>query len=379
MRTHFRQWLDTTAITDPIARQQAPLLQLMLLGLIATMILGMLLVLSGSESTLRTVLDSVSALIILVCALGSLFVLRRGKFQFAVLLAALGFFPGQAVTLTNTGLDNSPVLFLFAIPITLVGLLSSRRTLLGILGLTIATVGGSVVLQPYFHAITGIIPPPPPAGIAAIIFSLIVGLLGVILDRFGRSLSVALTIARIREQELEQTQASLETTVAERTASLQNVLREVAQREAHLARTLTELQASQETIRELSAPVIPVLPGVLVAPLIGALDSTRAVMVTENILATVVQQRAHFVIVDITGVPLVDTQVAHSLVRTTEAIQLLGAQVLLVGVRPEVAQTIVALNVSLGSMVIYPDLQAAVMRLLKDGQVRSRNGRPVMV
>jgi anti-anti-sigma regulatory factor len=122
---------------------------------------------------------------------------------------------------------------------------------------------------------------------------------------------------------------------------------------------------SQNTIQELSAPVLPVLPGVLVTPMVGSLDSARATMLTENILANVERLHAQYVIIDVTGVPIIDTQVAQVMLRTATAVQLLWAQVWLVGVRPEVAQTMVALNISLGPRTTHPDLQQAIAALLE--------------
>jgi rsbT co-antagonist protein RsbR len=87
-------------------------------------------------------------------------------------------------------------------------------------------------------------------------------------------------------------------------------------------------------------------------------------------LAAVERTRSTHVIFDITGVPIVDTHVAQVLLQTTAALRLLGARVLLVGIRPEVAQTIIALNIDMGMLSTYPDLQEAVFALLAQ-----RNGR----
>jgi anti-anti-sigma regulatory factor len=210
-------------------------------------------------------------------------------------------------------------------------------------------------------------------------YAFIVIFLGLGFDRFGSALRDALGSAMLREQELEQVRDSQETIIADRTTALQQALHAVEQREADLVQTLSDLSASQDALRELSAPVIPVLPGVLVAPLVGALDSARAQMLTSNLLSAVEQQHAHYIIFDITGVPLVDTHVARVLIQSTTAIQLLGAQVLLVGIRPEVAQTMVALNVDLGAIVTYSNLQEAVTTLLRhDGWRRTAIGSPAI-
>lgn len=170
-------------------------------------------------------------------------------------------------------------------------------------------------------------------------------------------------IAHTREQELKEVQQTQEALIAERTASLQEALQTVEQREAALAQTVAELQASKNTVRELSAPIIPVLQGVLVAPLIGSIDTIRAITFQTNVLQMVESWKAHSVVFDVTGVPVVDTQVSQVLLETADAVRMLGATVSLVGVRPEVAQTIVGLGIDLSGIPSYPDLQAAVQNL----------------
>jgi rsbT co-antagonist protein RsbR len=121
------------------------------------------------------------------------------------------------------------------------------------------------------------------------------------------------------------------------------------------------LRSSQETIAELGAPVLPVLPKVLVAPLIGSLDSARIQLVEQNVLAAIERYRAAKAIFDITGVTVVDTQVAQALIRLASAVWLLGAEPILVGIRPEVAQTIVGLGLKLDMLQTFPNLQEAIM------------------
>lgn len=108
------------------------------------------------------------------------------------------------------------------------------------------------------------------------------------------------------------------------------------------------IRAQQDTIRELSTPLIPLEAGIVVMPLVGRLDAVRMQQVIERLLAGVAAQRAQTVILDITGVPGVDAEVAASLVRAAQAVRLLGAQVMLSGIRPEVAQMLVAVGTDLG-------------------------------
>lgn len=149
--------------------------------------------------------------------------------------------------------------------------------------------------------------------------------------------------------------------------SLQSALRDVQEREARLNEALEHLQQSEMTVRELSAPVLPVLPGVLVMPLIGAVDSTRAGVMAEQALRAVTERRMRYLVLDVTGVPIIDTQVAALLLRTAEAVRLLGARVVLVGIRPEVAQTLVTLQIDLGSIDVAGDLQQALGALQQHG------------
>jgi DNA-binding LacI/PurR family transcriptional regulator/anti-anti-sigma regulatory factor len=118
-----------------------------------------------------------------------------------------------------------------------------------------------------------------------------------------------------------------------------------------------------QTIRELGCPIIPLLPGVLLVPLIGAIDSERAQQIIGTVLEAISEQRAKTVFLDVTGVPIVDTQVASSLIQTARAAMLLGAQVVMVGIRPEIAQSIVGLGIDLSHLKMYSDLASAISML----------------
>ncbi len=133
------------------------------------------------------------------------------------------------------------------------------------------------------------------------------------------------------------------------------------------AEEITKLQKDiiaqqQEAIRELSTPVIQIWRGILTLPIVGAIDSPRAAQITEDLLERIVAAQARVVIIDITGVPLVDTGVANRLLKTVRAASLLGAHCLLVGIRPEIAQTVVHLGVDLSGIETYADLQAGLER-----------------
>lgn len=132
--------------------------------------------------------------------------------------------------------------------------------------------------------------------------------------------------------------------------------------QAEVANQLTTITAQHDIIREMSVPVLPVSRETLVMPLVGALDSARLAQVQEQALGRLEATRARRLLLDITGVPVVDSQVAQGLISVVQAARLLGAEVSLVGIRPEVAQAIVGLGLNLGSIRTHSDLQSALVR-----------------
>ncbi|SET79548.1 rsbT co-antagonist protein RsbR [Oceanobacillus limi] len=118
-------------------------------------------------------------------------------------------------------------------------------------------------------------------------------------------------------------------------------------------------------LQELSAPLIPVLEGITVMPLIGTIDTDRAKLIMENLLEGVMQHNSEVVLIDITGVPVVDTMVAHHIIQAAEAVRLIGATCILVGIRPEIAQTIVNLGIDLGKFPTKSSLKKGFMTALE--------------
>ena len=118
-------------------------------------------------------------------------------------------------------------------------------------------------------------------------------------------------------------------------------------------------------IRRLSTPVVKVWDEILLLPVIGIVDSERSQQMMEQILNRIVEEQARVVIIDVTGVPTLDTAVADHLIKTTKAASLLGARTLLVGISPEVAQTVVKLGVSLADMDAHADLRRGLEHALE--------------
>ena len=120
------------------------------------------------------------------------------------------------------------------------------------------------------------------------------------------------------------------------------------------------LEAQQAAIHELSTPVIQVWEGVLMLPLIGVVDSNRARQIMETLLTSIVETRSEIVILDISGVPLVDMAVANHLIKTVQAAQMLGARGIVTGLSPKVAQTVVELGVELTGITTRANLRAGL-------------------
>lgn len=120
------------------------------------------------------------------------------------------------------------------------------------------------------------------------------------------------------------------------------------------------IRQQQEAIRELSTPVLQVRERLLILPIIGVIDSQRARQVTEQLLRGIRANRAKVVVIDITGVPTVDSTVANHLVQTVDASRLMGATVIVTGLSSEIAQTLVTIGVDLTKMKTVGDLQGGI-------------------
>ncbi len=143
-------------------------------------------------------------------------------------------------------------------------------------------------------------------------------------------------------------------------------------RNADLERANAELQAVMQeraelsaTVRSLAAPVLPVHAGVLVIPLVGVFDVERTALLHATLLTEVERTGAHMLIVDVTGLAVCDQQLATVLVQTATAVRMLGARMIMVGIRPELAQLLVTLGLSLDSLITRADLQSGVQYAMR--------------
>lgn len=130
---------------------------------------------------------------------------------------------------------------------------------------------------------------------------------------------------------------------------------------AKVAEQLALIEAQRATISEMSIPILPLSSSTLVMPLVGDLDGARLELAQMRALSSIETMGAHYLILDITGVPVVDTMVAKGILMIVQTVRLLGCQVILAGIRPEVAQTIVSLGIDLQDIVTLATLQSSVV------------------
>jgi predicted ATPase/GAF domain-containing protein len=185
----------------------------------------------------------------------------------------------------------------------------------------------------------------------------------------------AFTPSRLEVLRLLASQAAVALENARLYSYVQRRTEELRAAEERLARELVERERAESTraalqeeiirvqstrLAELSTPIIPITDRIMVMPLIGIMDRERAQQVLITVLQGVQANRAEVVIIDITGVKLVDTDVASTLINTASALRLIGAQAVITGIRPEVAQTLVGLAVDFGAVVTKGTLQSGI-------------------
>jgi anti-anti-sigma regulatory factor len=390
MKSRILGWLYNTPLTNPVERRQAAVFQwVLILWIFLTLLFNLLIFFAPPPSSATPasaplppmflvviLLLQLAGILLCVTPVTALVLLRRGRFNLAVIVSSLGLIVSHTIATYILGITNPSVLIVFQIPIALAGLLGGRRLLLTVSSLSIAIVLVVAILESYSPPLAGFFAAMPnangeitsplavqAAGLTVGFFMGVTILLTVLLDRFGGALRDALATSLEREDELKGIRASLEQTVNQRTSDLQMALADVQQRAEVQAHLLEENEYQRATIKDLAVPVIPISATTLVMPLVGALDSTRLRQLQEQSLHALERTSAHTLVIDITGVPVVDTQVAQGLLMTVRAARLLGAHVMLVGIRPEVAQAIVGLGLDLSDVSTFSNLQSALGRV----------------
>ena len=349
-------WLLTVRSPDEDERQRGLMVMVIALGLSATSLLLLPLTLQPTSSLSGRFIILGAMLV----ELGVFFLARYGR-----------------VTL------GASTIIMVVMVATLSPILSSGTASFSVFYLALSLLIASLTLRPWqiwlvllanllgIALIVNILPISPLADqtsrnmlVGGVIFLGIVGLISYLgassRARVLHNVRQARTQVEVSAADLARNNAELEQRITERTAALQTALIEVQTRAEEQARLLAENEQQRTTIREMSVPVIPVSDTTLIIPLIGTLDSQRLAQLNGQALHSIERTATRYLILDITGVVIVDSQVAQGIIAVVQSARLLGTEVLLVGIRPEVAQAVVQLGLNLVGMRTFSTLQAAL-------------------
>jgi rsbT co-antagonist protein RsbR len=160
--------------------------------------------------------------------------------------------------------------------------------------------------------------------------------------------------------------------INEMIASLEQAQQRSAAYQKDLEDKLATIEKQRAAIRELSTPIIEIWEGVLCLPIVGVMDSNRSADMTESLLREVVDKRAECVIVDITGIEIMDTRTADHFIRMAKSVQLLGATCVLTGLNPGIALTITHMGIDMGAIVTYRSLRDALQDYVRQSKDSNR-------
>ncbi len=303
----------------------------------------------------------INSIIALPVGVALIMVTHRGYVNLVAMLGILATTASLVLVPVFGSADFSASAYYFVINILIAGVILPPVAIWGMVGINLAAlIMAALFAREAIQAAPSILVTSVNAGMLQTFSALIVVLSTTTTTRAFGEVRKARAEAQRASQALAESNAGLERQVAERTAALSFTLGEREAQAVALQEALTARERMSELITELSLPVIPVAHDILVVPLVGALDSARAGLLLQRVLAQIEGRAARTVILDVTGLPIIDSQVARSLLTTAQAARLLGAGAILVGIRPEVAQALVSLGVDLAELRAYATLEQAL-------------------
>ncbi len=356
-RTRFHAWSHND-LSDPLERRLYPLLfytavalgAIDLLGLVVSLFLQMGGIGWGITQTLYSGLITVSV--------AALWLARRGAFRAAVILIVLGLLTIQALGLASLGLVfGSIMLPAMMTAVVFAGLMLTWRTATAISIVDCAIVAMIAAWQITTGQVTGEMRATTISN--AFVFTCLIAFVLVIVVSFRRALEMELRETLAREHDVRMARDLLQTQVEARTADLQIALAESNTRADQLSNMVEALERSEAAVQLLSTPIIPVMTGVLLVPLAGSLGKIQAEQTANRILQSVSAKRTRTLIIDLTGVAVLDTDHIASLMRVARAARMMGVMVVLVGIGPEIVQHIVALQMHL-DVATFATLEQAI-------------------
>jgi rsbT co-antagonist protein RsbR len=272
----------------------------------------------------------------------------RGWIRAGGIMLSTMIFVAVALSSTPDSILHGPAGTTFVFPILIAGLVLGANAVLIFGALGIAAIAATPAISGLaWDSTTSLI-------LAIVLLSTI--LLWVTINLLERNL-------RDAERQRQSAEAAEARSTAS-AASLQQTLSNLEQRTFEITRLY-------ETVNNLEIPVIPLMDGVIVAPLVGHLDSQRMERLADRVLETIHMQRVKLILIDITGVPVFDTAVAQRLASLTKAVQLIGANVILTGIRVETALTITSLGITFDSIQTFGRLQQGIEQVLAGSAKRN--------
>ncbi len=362
MLQRLHTWLHAVTMRDPLEQRQAFLVQTFLLALIGMSLLALPIPFLTALPPDLALLVTALVLLELPLYIWALLVLRRGHFTRAIIMASVSIALLCTGILFSTGTRSSgATMFTFTLPIVFAGLLAGGRGAFWSVTLSGVGIGLVLAMEVIGAPLVGFAAPRD-ANVGGVLggFLTVALVVGLFVTRFARALRTALHESLRHEQELVQQRDVLEETVAQRTEALQHALADVETRMQTQAQMLEEISKQREAIRELSVPLLPVDAQTLVLPLVGALDTARLDALQDRTLKALEGRQVRRLVMDVSGIPLVDSQVALGLLNTVRAARLLGVSVFLAGIRPEVAQAMVGLGLEMDEVRSFHDLEDAL-------------------
>ncbi len=353
-------------LPDPLQRRLYPLLFYTLLALGIIDFIGLVVSFLTQVDSGWTVSQTLYVCIIAVSIIG-LWLAHRGAFQAAAILITVGLLTIQILGLASIGLIGGAILLpAMMTALVLAGLMLHWRSATVISLIACALVG--VIASNQIGSTTPIVSPGADlSGLVfsnAFVFACLVAFVLVIVCVFRRALQLELQESLAREADVRKVRDMLQTQVAEQTSELQNALNEQTAQSNQLAETLAALKQSEATVQQLHAPIIPVIAGVLLVPLVGALGRDRTESLASRVLGAIEQNTCRTLVFDLTSVAVMDEQDVAALLRIARAAQLMGVRIVIVGIGPEVVQHIVALELPI-HLTTYATLEQAIAEILR--------------
>jgi rsbT co-antagonist protein RsbR len=360
--------LIASNLEDKDEARQARLLNMLMLSFLLGMVLfvlsGLGLWLWGSEVPLALFVGAPGAVIAILVVAHVLN--RRGWLRLAVWVF-LGLLNVMLLALLLALGHRSAMPMFIPIAILAAAVLTRQRA-----AFVFAVIWGVIYFVVVLSEVSGWHDPflfpadqpfPPPLLVIGRILA--IGLMGVLAWLAAGSMLEAIADARrnleraeLHEAELERARQSLAQQVRERTRDLENALVDVQE-------NMFEQVALLDALRAQSIPVVPLFREVIAVPVVGMLDAERAERLLSSVLEGVEQYDAHVVLLDITGVPVVDEAAARGLAEVVSGARLLGAECVLVGVNPEIASKLVDLEADLGRLISRGDMEAGLRYALR--------------